>query len=274
MAGASSQYPAGLKRWRAVGKPPLLALHGFTGDAQDFAWLAEHSSDAIDWWALDLPGHGEARFNDPAKLTLADFLDAIETARQRIFAETLQPPHLLGYSMGGRVALHAAQRDITAWRSLITIGATPGIEEPARRMDRLIADEDLAERMSRQTIEQFLTAWQSMPIIKSQDAIPENILRSLRARRQLNDPRQLAGALVAVSSGRLPSLWDQLNDFDLPYLIMAGQTDQKFSTIAHKMAPLLPQSEVSLLAKAGHCAHLESPEEFLMILRGFLRELG
>lgn len=272
MAGAPKAGSAGLQRWRSPERPPILALHGFTGDAQDFACLADASRDALDWWALDLPGHGNARVESPEQLTLEDFLQAIESARARIEAETGQRPHLLGYSMGGRIALHAAKHHPAAWRTLITIGATPGIAEPARRMDRLIADEDLAARMRRQTIDEFLQAWQAMPIIRSQDAIAPRILNAMRARRRLNDPQQLAGALMAVSSGRLPSLWDELDQLDLPYLIMAGQADQKFATIAHKMAPLLPRPEVCLLAKAGHCAHLESPDEFLMLLRGYLRE--
>ncbi|WP_269542746.1 alpha/beta fold hydrolase [Cerasicoccus fimbriatus] len=273
MAGAL-QNATGLQRWDSPGRAPLLALHGFTGDAEDFAWLAEHSRDSLDWWALNLPGHGNARVDDHDALALGDFLDVIEAARRRIVAETQQVPILLGYSMGGRVALHAVNQKPANWRALVTIGATPGIGDPVRRMDRLIADEDLANRMRRQSIDAFLETWQAMPIIKSQDSIPAEILESLRLRRLRNDPAQLAAALVAVSSGKLPSLWDYLGDLDLPCLITAGAFDQKFCAIAREMLPKLPNARMEIIPKVGHCAHLEAPDVFLSALLAFLvREL-
>jgi len=271
MAGAK-QIAAGLLRWESSGKPPILALHGFTGDAEDYTWLAKNSSNALDWWAVDLPGHGLATVADPEGLTLEDFLSVISDARQRINDATGKAPILLGYSMGGRIALHAVRRQSADWRALVTIGATPGIAEPSKRMDRLLADEDLAERMRLQSIDEFLKAWQAMPIIRSQNRIPQAILGPMRDRRLRNDPRQLAGALLAVSSGQLPSLWDELDEIALPYLIVAGQQDQKFSQIAHLMAPQLPNAEISLLPKAGHCAHLEMPDDFLFVLRSIIRK--
>lgn len=263
----------GLHRWAAPGRPPLLALHGFTGDAEDFAWLAEQTCHAIDWWAIDLPGHGTQPI-DPQHASLDDFVACVERARERIVEVTGHRPDLLGYSMGGRVALHAACRNPFAWRSLITIGATPGITDPGRRLDRLMADEDLAKRMRGQTIEGFLEAWRVLPIIQSQEQIPSAIREPMMARRRQQDPRQLAAALIAVSSGFIPSLWDGLGVLQLPTLLVTGQLDEKFCHIARKMEPLLPAAQLSLIPRVGHCAHLEKPEAFISALLGFLQQRG
>ncbi|GHB96704.1 2-succinyl-6-hydroxy-2,4-cyclohexadiene-1-carboxylate synthase [Cerasicoccus arenae] len=272
MAGAL-QNATGLQRWDSPESPPLLALHGFTGDANDFAWLAEHSRESIDWWALNLPGHGNAHITEPDSLKLDDFLDAIEVARRKIVAVTGQRPDLFGYSMGGRIALHTASRNPAKWRSLITVGATPGISDPIHRMDRLVADEDLAKRMRKQSIEEFLEAWQAMPIIKSQESIPQEILGPMHTRRRRNNPTQLAAALVAVSTGRLPALWDHLSELDLPYLAIIGQMDLKFGQITQKMRPYLPNAELASIPGVGHCAHLEAPEAFLELLQAFRARL-
>ncbi|WP_309383807.1 2-succinyl-6-hydroxy-2,4-cyclohexadiene-1-carboxylate synthase [Cerasicoccus frondis] len=273
MAG-SLQTATGLQRWDSPGRPPLLALHGFTGDAEDFVWLAGRSRHALDWWALNLPGHGNTFVRDPQSLTLENFLDAVEAARRRIVAETNQAPILLGYSMGGRVALHAVARNSAKWRALVTVGATPGIADPSRRLDRLVNDEDLAERMAEQSIDEFLVAWQALPIIQSQDNIPVEILEPLRERRRRNDPKQLAAAMLAVSTGRLPSLWDHLMDMTLPCLITAGAFDDKFCSLARRMEPKLPAPQVAIIPKVGHCAHLEAPDEFLKVLLKFVSHLA
>ncbi|WP_309398783.1 alpha/beta fold hydrolase [Cerasicoccus maritimus] len=267
------QHATGLQRWDSPGQSPLLALHGFTGDAEDFAWLAGQSREKLDWWALNLPGHGNALVADPDALVLDDFLDEVESARRRIVAETGRTPILLGYSMGGRVALHAVARNPSKWRALVTVGATPGIADPTRRLDRLMMDEDLAHRMREQTVDEFLQAWQSMPIIQSQDNIRPEILEPLRERRRRNDPVQLAGALLAMSTGRIPSLWDYLVDLDLPCLITTGAFDHKFCDIAHSMEPRLPYPSMAVVPKVGHCAHLEAPEQFLRVLLSFVSYL-
>jgi len=259
-----------LCRWNNGATVPLLAVHGFTGGAQDFTWLA-NQDEAHEWWALDLPG-SEQRRGLARPLGLELFLGEIEQARERIVRDTGQAPALLGYSMGGRLALHAAAQNPDHWRALVTIGATPGIDEEAQRSARRQADAELAKRMRRQTIEDFLAEWQLKPIIRSQENIRPEIRNLMIERRLKNHPRVLARVLEALSPGKLPSLWNRLDRLTMPCLFVAGENDATFAEIARRMASAVPRGKVAIIADAGHCTHLEQPAPFLEILRHFLSE--
>lgn len=250
---------------------PLIALHGFTGDAEDFAWLAAHSSHHWDWRSLDLPGHGACA---PGNVSLDACLRLIEHARTSAYEATGQCPLLLGYSMGGRVALHAASREPDAWRGLVLIGATPGLSDKKERRARAEADHALAAHLANLSIDDFLAQWQRHPIIASQENIPPDILTPLRERRRRHHPERLAAALRALSPGILPALWERLPALDLPTLLIAGEQDAKFAGIAREMAARLPHAQVTLLPDVGHCAHLEAPTAFLQALSDWAAPQG
>ncbi|MGE9296475.1 MAG: 2-succinyl-6-hydroxy-2,4-cyclohexadiene-1-carboxylate synthase [Puniceicoccales bacterium] len=242
--------------WKNVNrKPAVLALHGFIGCGRDFEPVIEKTTGEISWWTLDLPGHGVSHIKPPYRLET--FLEQIEQARALVVEETGERPILLGYSMGGRLALHAAARAPEHWRALITIGATPGIDDETERATRLQADAERAQRMRGQSIDAFLAEWASEPIIQSQENIPRAIREAMLERRRQNAPHPLAEALEALSPGALPSLWGELNRLALPCLFVAGENDPKFSAIAERMATAVPNAHAEIIPEAGHCAHLE-----------------
>jgi len=259
--------------WRKINhKPAVLALHGFAGSAGDIEPVIQASLGECQWWALQLPGHGQGEpIEEP--LTLASFLDLVETARKEIVDATGEPPMLLGYSMGGRLALHAALQNPEKWRALVTIGATPGLDDPAEREARQQADAELAARMRRQSIDEFLGEWQAKPIIRSQENIPRRIRDAMTQRRRENDPAALARVLETLSPGTLPSLWDELPRLTIPCLFVAGEDDPKFSAIAERMAAAVPNARTAIIHNAGHCAHLENTPRFTPELLRFLNEV-
>lgn len=188
-------------------------------------------------------------------------------------ATTGQAPILLGYSMGGRLALHAVASDPALWRALVLIGATPGLRDCAEREGRAREDAALADAMATLSIDAFLEHWRQKPVIRSQDNIPAAILGPLRERRCRNDPRRLAAALRGFSPGLLPDLWPALPGLDLPVLVLAGARDAKFARLGQTMASALPQGRFAAIPAAGHCAHLEQAEAFLALLRTFTASL-
>ncbi len=124
---------------------PLLLLHGFTGDRSAWAELSQQLRDDFELIALDLLGHGGSDAPaDPvsyrmerAAADIADLLNQLGGPR----------PHLLGYSMGGRLALFLALRFPHLFKSLTLESASPGLAGVADRAERRRQDDDLAHNI-------------------------------------------------------------------------------------------------------------------------------
>lgn len=175
----------------------------------------------------------------------------------------------VAYSMGGRIALHAAVHHPRAFRALVLVGATPGIEDAALRRSRRAADEELARWMECSPIDAIVDFWESQPLFATQDA---ELRRAQRAGRLAFAPDRLAAMLRATGQGTLPPLWDRLPEIAVPVLAVAGAEDAKYAAVAEEMATALPRGRAALIPGAGHAPQLERPEEFAGLLTDFLDE--
>jgi 2-succinyl-6-hydroxy-2,4-cyclohexadiene-1-carboxylate synthase len=198
--------------------------------------------------APDIRGHGAAGERRPVTL------EAVVADVQALTPERFT---LVGYSMGGRIALHAALALAPSVVRLVLIGASPGIADPAERAQRQAADERLADEIERSTIEQFAASWARTPVLAGQ---PPAVAAGVHADRLRSTPAGLARALRGLGAGALPSLWERLDDVAVPTVLMAGERDRKFSELALAMARVLPQADVITVAGAGHAVHLEAPD--------------
>lgn len=250
------------------GGPTLVMLHGFTGSAagwgRQLEALAAYGLRVI---AFDLPGHGRSDApDDPHRY-------AIERCQQDILAALLElgvsrgQAILLGYSMGGRIALYSAFSGF--FRALVLESASPGLEDPAEREQRRIDDEALAASIERDGVEAFVARWEKLPLFASQSALPFESREELRRQRLRNRAAGLAQSLRGVGTGTQPSLFPQLPTLHIPVLLIAGELDSKFTAIARQMARALPQSQLRIIAGAGHTVHLERPDEFVSLVRDF-----
>ncbi len=167
-----------------------------------------------------------------------------------------EPFELVGYSMGGRLALHAALTLPEGVRRLVLIGASPGIADPAAREERRTADERLAAEIERMTIEAFARRWAQTAVLADQ---PAAVQAAVQADRLRNTPAGLAAALRGLGTGALPSLWERLGELVAPVELIVGERDAKFRGIAQEMAGALPQARVHVVSGAGHAVHLEAP---------------
>lgn len=240
-----------------------IGLHGFTGTGSDFAPL---SSLFPRLSCPDLPGHGPQAPPPDSPEPFADF------ARQ-LLADRSEPVGLLGYSLGGRLALQAALNCPDSVRALILVGAHPGLETPAEREERRRSDDQLADRIEREGLAAFLEAWQKQPLIRTQDAIPEPHRSRMREARKQNRAGGLAASLRVHGLGRMPPGWGRLPGLRCPVLLVTGENDLKFTALATRMRGLLPRAEHLILPAAGHCAHLENIPAFEDACRQFLDSL-
>jgi 2-succinyl-6-hydroxy-2,4-cyclohexadiene-1-carboxylate synthase len=224
--------------------PTLVLLHGFTHTGRSWDPVIAALGERYTAIAPDIRAHGAASTKEPVSLEAV--IDDVAESGGDAFT-------LAGYSMGGRLALHAALALPNRVERLVLIGASPGIADPAQRRARRDADERLADEIDRMRIEEFALRWASNPLLAGQPAaVHEDRLR--------NSPAGLARALRALGTGALPSLWGRLSELEMPVVLLVGEEDEKFRKIAEEMAASITNAEVVVVPSAGHAAHLEAPE--------------
>ncbi|MBE3560378.1 MAG: 2-succinyl-6-hydroxy-2,4-cyclohexadiene-1-carboxylate synthase [Ktedonobacteraceae bacterium] len=248
----------------------LALLHGFTGSAENWQpLLDELALPGMRIIALDMPGHG--RSSAPADVRRYTMERCCEDILAVLRALGVAPGEaaLLGYSMGGRVALYCAFSGF--FRAVILESASPGLADAAVRAQRRAADEALAERIEREGVPAFVAYWERMPLFASQQALPEEVRNALRKQRLRNRADGLANSLRGLGTGVQPALHDRLVELHMPVLLITGELDTKFCEIARQMAQSLPQAELCVVPGAGHTVHLEQPAAFASAVKQFLQ---
>ena len=247
---------------------PLVLLHGFTGSGETWATLRTSLGDTFATIAVDLPGHGNSSApDDPARYALPKFADDLARLLDVLRVEQAA---LLGYSMGGRAALHFAHRHPERVSALVLESASPGIADESERSARLASDAALADAIERDGIEAFVARWEGLPLWASQRALPAQVRAMLRAQRLTNEPHGLANSLRGAGAGVEASLEASLPEIAARTLFVAGELDAKYVAIARDCAARMPDARVEVVSGAGHAVHLERAEEFAGLVRRFL----
>lgn len=226
----------------------LVLLHGFTqtGTVWDpmIDRLRRNQAPWSDYRTPDAPGHGDAT---DSRL---DLVASATSLAQRFGAATY-----LGYSMGGRQALHLAVTRPDVVRELVLISTSAGIADEAARTQRRIADDELADRIERIGVDAFLEEWLARPMFRSLDPASAQ----LEARRA-NTAAGLASSLRICGAGAQASLWERLVEVTVPTLVIAGERDPAYVQIARELCARLPHGDLVVIEDAGHAVPFERLE--------------
>jgi 2-succinyl-6-hydroxy-2,4-cyclohexadiene-1-carboxylate synthase len=234
----------------------LVLLHGFTQTGRSWQPIAHALAGRYRAVAPDLPGHGDFAERRPASFAACDaYLRALANGRGFTLA---------GYSLGGRVALHAALSLAPVVERLVLIGASAGIADPAERAARTAADAALAERIEAIGIEEFVREWGAQPLFAG---VPRGVAELADEDRLRNTASGLAAALRGLGTGVMPPLWDRLGELTIPVDLVVGERDEKFRAIAQRMEAALPDARLHVVAGAGHAVQLEAPDVVADLLR-------
>lgn len=256
-------------RTRGAGKP-LLLLHGFMGRGTSWAAHATAFGRHFRVIAVDLPGHGRSGIpRDPARASVERTADDLATILHRAGSA---PAHVVGYSLGARVALRLAVARPDALRRLVLESPSAGIAAEAERVARRAADADRAARLERDGIEAFVDEWEREPVFASLTGLPPTRASRLRSERLRNRPVGLAASLCGSGQGSMVPLHERLAGIRTPTLVIAGAMDPTGRARAEVVAAGIPGARLEIVPGAGHAPHLEAPRLFRSLVLDFLKE--
>lgn len=249
--------------------PRIVFLHGFLGSGSDWLPIARQLEKEYCCLLVDLPGHGDTPISAQgnSNLFFIETIDALAAELRR----TASPPCLLvGYSMGGRVALALLMRHPDFFEKAIIVSASPGLRTEEERIARKAGDEGIARKIEK-NFEEFIQAWYDQPLFATLKSHP--LFLEVERERKINNPGNLAAALRLLGTGRQPSFWDELPANRVPIQFFAGEKDLKFVEIGVQMVNLCPESKLEIFPGCGHTLHIENRELFLDRLKTFFNKL-
>jgi 2-succinyl-6-hydroxy-2,4-cyclohexadiene-1-carboxylate synthase len=255
------QYSKQADERREAGPLECWCLHGAVGMAADWRGFAKDlaaasiGSRAVDLW----------RFLDCCPMPLTDFGKALNAdAGGEVFRGSGRA--LLGYSMGGRMALHSLLEAGHPWQAAVIVSAHPGLEIEADRAARRASDASWATQALAGNWQEFLTAWNAQPVLGSTPPRDSQASGSLIMRR-----REIARSFVDWSLGAQEPLWERLDEIKIPVLWIVGENDPKFLVLAERAVSLIPNARLAIAPSAGHRVPWEAEAWFARRVSEFLK---
>jgi len=236
-------------------KPPVIFLHGFMGSLNDWKEVVRFVSQKYYCIAIDLPGHGKTDFREDLA-----FDKTAKALKEFLKQQKIRKCFLVGYSMGGRIALFLALRYPHQFSKVVLESASPGLRTKEEGKNRIKHDEEIARELESGDFSSFLLKWYSQPLFEGL-AEHKNFNQLLRTRLK-NAPKALAQSLRILGTGNQPSLWGELCQCKIQILLLAGEKDKKYQLIAEEMRQSSGLIQTKIIEKCSHNIHFQAPERF------------
>lgn len=245
-------------------KPTLVIIPGFMGQPEDWTWLSLALESQVACLVVDI-----GQFDTGITANEADddrFFSACDALFEH-FKQVNDLPErcaLLGYSMGGRIAMAWAQRFPDRFNHLILESCHPGLLSSVERVERQQSDNLWAERFHNKPITDVLSDWY-------QQGVFGNLNAEQRAQcvmqRQAQTPAKIAKQLMAFSLGWQPYLGHLPA---IPTAYICGGLDNKYVAIGVQLSAQNDNLTLYQMSDCGHNVHQESPQAFLVCIKTLL----
>lgn len=243
-------------------------IHGTFGSPTDWDIIQQKIAIGTNYSTstVTLPGHAARALqgNIPVFTQLTNALE--EALTQRCI--------VVGYSLGGRVALHTlihSKRPLPVC-ALVLEGAHPGIEDPRQRKERARLDCVRAQELRQRGVAAFLRDWYRLPLFGLDECSSSDFEALIQERAHAADADQLARVIEEASPGRVPSMWASLAQLSVPLLYLHGEKDAKYQAVGQDIQRYAPRTTVHSIAGAGHNAHRDAPTEYTRRLLHFAEQ--
>jgi 2-succinyl-6-hydroxy-2,4-cyclohexadiene-1-carboxylate synthase len=251
-------------------QPVILFLHGFMGNSHEFDEAIQLLNHDFSCLKVDLPGHGNTKVIGSEDYyimayTAQGLIDLLDNLK-------INQCFLVGYSMGGRLALYLSLYFPQRFPKVVLESASPGLPTLAERQERIKRDQQIARKLERSVEKKdfiaFLINWYNQSIFGNIKNHPQ--FQHLIEIRTQNNPIELAKSLRSMGTGCQPSLWKKLKDHPNYLLLLAGEYDEKFIDINQQIANLCQSCQLKIVSNAGHNIHFENPNAFVENIKLFL----
>ncbi|MEX0680888.1 MAG: alpha/beta fold hydrolase [Balneolales bacterium] len=256
-------------------------LHGFMGSGEQFLHLIPHLQKSVNPVTLEItcaPGNGLDASTYTSDAAVFDVETLCEGLQHVIQIHLHQRSFVLGYSMGGRLALSWAVRYPDQPLGLIFESSTAGIVDAAERKQRMHQDKKQAKAILRD-YPAFLKEWEQNSLFASPSSAlnPASLntrVKKLAAIHQSRDPKLMARWLTDFGTGVMPSVWDRIDRLKCPVLLITGSRDQKFCSLAQRIKTHLPNARHEIVSHAAHRVHIDAPDAYLEHVSSFLSNIS
>lgn len=248
---------SGVQRAGKPGYPWLVFLHGFSGDCREWQRVGEKLSDYPRLY-LDLPGHGGSR-----RFGVTGFEEMSTLLTRTLLSYNILNFWLIGYSLGGRIAMFHACQQPEGLLGVMVEGGHPGLQDAEARLKRLASDRSWARRFRTEPLGKVFADWYQQPVFASLTDAQRDALITLRSQ---NNGAALAMMLEATSLAVQPDLRAALRARHFSFDYLYGERDEKFAALAAELNAVR-----HAIPNAGHNAHRENSDAVTASLAQILR---
>jgi 2-succinyl-6-hydroxy-2,4-cyclohexadiene-1-carboxylate synthase len=227
-------------------------IHGFLGLDSDWDYL---KMDQI--VSHDL-------FKDPLIPQANDFFGWAKRFNDHVNTDD---SFIMGYSLGGRLALHALLDNPSKWAGAVIVSSHPGFQTEDEKKQRILNDYKWAERFENEPWEQLMKDWQGQTVFA-------NIPHPLKRNESEFDRKQLAHLLRSCSRGFQTNLIGSIQKVDKPILWVCGELDQVYTKSSEEISFSHPKSKIVVVKDAGHRVPWEQPKPFAHLVNQFIKEIS
>ena len=241
--------------------PPLVLLHGWMGSSEDYAEVIELLKSHFYCIAIDLPGHGKTEvIGDDLGY---DFIDTATGIIQLLDSLKIDQCAITGYSFGGRLVLYLALEFPDRFDRVILESTSPGLPTVAERDARIISDDRIIRQLATTNFPDFVIDWYRQSLFTGIEAHPD--FTTLIQRRLKNQPDRLAKSLKYAGLGRQPYLLNRLKTHDRSILLIVGERDRKFRSIAQTLDLNCACISLKIIPDCSHNIHFQSPRSLCIV---------
>lgn len=246
-------------------KPVILFIHGFMGRGEDWLDVINSLQHEFNCLIIDLPFHGKTTIKEGrSKLTFGRVGKALISLLEVL---EVKKCHMVGYSLGGRIALYLALRYPDFFHKVVLESASPGLKSEKEIEERIKQDAQRAQSLKNEKLPDFVQEWYKQPIFANLEKHQK--FQELIDSRMKNEPALLLESLNILGTAQQPSLWEELPQLSVPVLLIVGELDNKFKNIAGEMVLKNPNFHPKVIEACSHNVHFQNPLQYTNIIQNF-----